>query len=172
MRLNGFSAAVLDRRTGAVLYSMGASEADNDIVIDYSRAADGVYVFTEYTADPRTRDADGVPFVETTVRVDESGRGEKRECLMLTTEPGGPEQITRWRDEAIQHLGDNEECCNALGHIRNLSIGHPREATQAMRDVRPITDGAVAEIWDGYMSEIEIIAKLTGRSRNLADRGH
>jgi hypothetical protein len=174
VRLNGFNAAVLDSRTGAVLYETGGGEADHDIVLDYSRAEVGVYVLTDYTKDPRITDEDGVPFVETTVRIDASGHCEEKERLLLTAEPGGPEQFTRWRSKAVRLIkankGDSQEFCDALGHIRNLSFDHPQEAVQAMHGMRP--DGCAAELWGNYMWEIEVIAKLTGRPLSVADRGH
>jgi len=178
---DGYSAAVFDRHSGVLLYESGTGEVDGDTLIDFQRAAKGIYVFTTHTDDPRAEDAVRVPFVQTTVHVRPSGHSTERDRLLLKPEAGGLKQIAHWRDVAIGALkamlhhpmGDADEeqkYLDALGHIRNMSIHHARGAAKALKEIAPLTDGALSEELQEYRYEIEVIARLTGQS--LGKAGH
>ena len=169
IRHAGFVAAIFLTGAEKPAFLFESGEANPPVVIDCSRATAGFYTFTRTVYDWRSPHDEPVPFIRETVNVHAArGPAAVDRRLLLEPEPGDAADVARWRGRALAALKKSDdqteaEVYLAFKHLRNLSIDHPEESAAAMREIAPLTDGAVAESWDEIASEMDELRVLVGR---------
>jgi hypothetical protein len=110
-------------------------EIEGDVILDYSRAAEGVFLITDCVIDPRQSDRDWSPFIETQLTIRPDGICDRSERLLLAPEKGS---IGEWTDIFL-HPDEYPEYAKRweepLRHLVNIAVDRPDEVLWALQDL-------------------------------------
>lgn len=183
---SGFDIKVINTRKKDIVFAYLCSEAEWDIILDFSRLNSGTLQLIELTWDPRKENkqapptdftiqtdekgnvSNQVPFVEVMIQITQKGEFTFDPKILLDAEKADAKKINELTEHACKDRKNTEQYDFALAHLRNMAIDDPDAILKAYEIIgesvsKPSYSAAGLEILDDYKDEVEWIKQIKGK---------